>query len=117
MEGEIKDNIDTDIKNYTLDELLNVLEIDINKFDNYDEAIEIINEKTDNYIKFFKQSENEKLVAFFYNIKELLTGKKVVKDDTVYNETEAEKLLKFYTSKQEEKKKKRWFKFFKFYKS
>ena len=104
MEGEIKDNIDTDIKNYTLDELLNVLEIDINKFNNYDEAIEIINEKTDNYIKFFKQSENKKLVAFFYNIKELLTGKKVVKDDTVYNETEAEKLLKFYSLKEEKKK-------------
>jgi hypothetical protein len=70
-------NVDTNIDNYTVSELLTILDLD-------SPDREEINEKSDYYINKFTQEKNPKMVNFFRDIKETL----IDYADQLYNEND-----------------------------
>lgn len=88
--------IDTNINNYTLDDIINLLDIDINKAENYNELKDSINDKIDNYVKLFNSVENNDLVKFFDDVRTSLLGNINNSDNNI---TEAEKLLLVFNDK------------------
>uniref|UniRef100_A0AB39JCC5 Uncharacterized protein n=1 Tax=Florenciella sp. virus SA2 TaxID=3240092 RepID=A0AB39JCC5_9VIRU len=88
-----------DINSYKVDELLNLLDIKITDYDNYEDIIYDINKNANKNIEFFEKAKNKDLVEFFYDVKKTLSGNTQSVKDSEETETEAEKLLKFYVKK------------------
>uniref|UniRef100_A0A6C0L063 Uncharacterized protein n=1 Tax=viral metagenome TaxID=1070528 RepID=A0A6C0L063_9ZZZZ len=81
--------INTNISDYSFDDILNILEIQLDSFKTYEAFQKETNEKINNYIAIFENLENYKLVDFFNKIKKFLFG---TSEDN-RNITEAQKLL------------------------
>ena len=96
----IDSEINTNISDYSIDDLLSLLDIKLSDGDNYENIADDINNKTDQYIEVFKNIKNQKIVDFFEQVRQSLIGKKVGSD---YNITEAERLLEVYSAKDSNK--------------
>ena len=90
--------IDTNLKNYSLDDILKLLDIDLNEIENYEELKEDIQEKIKKYKILFEGADNKDLIEFFKQIEISLLGN--LKDGKD-NLTEAEKLLILFNDKME----------------
>lgn len=88
--------INTNVSDYTLDDILKMLEVDVTSISDYETGKLIISNKIDKYIDFFNKSKNYDLENFFEKIKKTLFGLNV---DSISNITEGEKLLKLYTER------------------
>jgi len=81
--------MNTNISDYSFDDIFNILEIKMDSYENYEEFKEQTNIKIDNYIAIFENLKNYKLVDFFKKIKNSLFGSIEDKKNT----TEAQKIL------------------------
>ena len=84
--------LNTNINDYTIDDIFNLLDIELANMDNYETLKDEVNEKIDNYVEMFSKLENETIVNFFENIRLTIIGKKAERK----NLTEAEQLLELY---------------------
>ena len=90
-------NINTNINDYTADDIFSLLEIKINDYDNYESFKEDTNVKINKYINFFENNNNYKLIDFFKEIRTSLFGNENTND----NMTEAQRLLEIYIERDE----------------
>jgi hypothetical protein len=65
MSGKISQKIDTNINNYTLVDLLTILEIDV-------PTVENVTESTERYIRKYESENNQTMVFFFTDIRDSL---------------------------------------------
>ena len=91
-------DIDTNIKNYSVDDILNLLDIDLKTIENYDDLKDKINEQVEKYTRLFNAAENNDLVEFFENVKISLLGNL---NNSEGNLTEAEQLVLIFNDKME----------------
>lgn len=87
--------INTKISDYSLDDILNMLEIHIDKYDDYELFRTETNEKINHYIEMFEKMKNYDIVDFFKKIQQSLFGDSIDKE----NITEAQRLLEIYTER------------------
>lgn len=85
----------TNVSDYTLDDILSMIEVNASEYENYDSLKEAMNAKIDKYVGFFDQLQNYKLSTFFKEVRVSLFGKQM----TNVNITEAQKLLEIYTDR------------------
>ena len=71
--------LNTNISDYTIDDIFNLLDIELANMDNYETLKDEVNEKIDNYVEMFSKLENETIVNFFENIRLTIIGKKAEK--------------------------------------
>lgn len=90
-------NINTNISDYTADDIFSLLEIKIDDHDNYESFKKSANETIDKYINFFENDNNYKLIEFFKEIRKSLFGN----ENANNNITEAQQLLEIYTENDE----------------
>lgn len=90
-------NINTNISDYTTDDIFKLLEVKIDDYEDYEIFKSDIEEKINKYIEIFEKYNNLKLVDFFKEIRTSLFGKSNDND----NITEAQKLLEIYTDRDE----------------
>ena len=83
------EHINTNLKDYTLNELFELIELNINTINVNDNINKIINDKIDDKIKLFDEINNEPMKIFFNNIRKSL----LPEEKTEKNETENEQLL------------------------
>ena len=86
--------LNTNVRDYTIDDIFNLLDIEISQDKEYETIIEELNEKINKNVDFFEKLKNEKMVDFFNDVRDSLLGKK--SDDTT-NKSEAESLLIQYS--------------------
>lgn len=87
--------INTNVSDYSLDDILNLLEIKLDEYEDYDNFQKDTNEKINTYIEIFEKSKNNDIVDFFKEIKKSLFGNY----DDRSNVTEAQKLLEIYNER------------------
>ena len=90
-------NINTNITDYTADDIFNLLEMKIDDHDDYESFMTDADAKIDKYVEIFEKHNNFKLVDFFKEIRVSLFGRKNATD----NMTEAQKLLEVYMERDE----------------
>ena len=88
--------INVDIDDYTLEDILNLLDIKITDDTHYEKLYEELRAKIDKNIEVFEKLNNKEIVEFFKNIKSSLLGNEVKN-----NITESEKLLKIFSNENE----------------
>ena len=66
------DEINTNLSDYTMDELFSLLDININKNSTYEDLVNTIKTNTEQYIKNFTQLNKPKIVTFFKNVQDKL---------------------------------------------
>jgi hypothetical protein len=96
----IFNEINTNLSDYTLDDILKLLEVDLNTIQDYETGKHEINNKIDTYIHFFNEHNNYDLESFFKKVKKSLFGLNI---DDPENITEGERLLKLYTERDKRK--------------
>ena len=84
----------TNIAEYTIDDIFKLLDIDLASLDDYEKLKDKVNEKVDQYVELFEKIENEDMVTFFENVRITILGEKIPQ-----NISEAEKLLLIYDDK------------------
>ena len=80
------DEINTNLSDYTIDELFSLLDITINTNSTYDELVKTIKTNTDKYITNFTRMNKPNIVTFFKNVQDKLLNsstEKSVKDPIV----------------------------------
>ena len=87
--------INTKISDYSLDDILNMLEIKLDNYEDYKTFREDTNKKINQYIDMFEQLKNNDIVDFFKEIQKSLFGDLSDRD----NITEAQKLLEIYNER------------------
>lgn len=90
MDNDDPIQLNTNIKEYNIDELFQLLNIDVELDSNYDNVRNQINESVDKNISIFKQIGNDNIVDFFEQVRVVLLGNETENTD---NETENQKLL------------------------
>jgi len=98
---EVEDNsmsINTNISDYSLDDLLTLLDINVSSNADYDNIVGDINSKIDSYVKLFESVKNKNLVNFFEKVR-----KSLINEKGNSNITEGERLLELYTEKDKDK--------------
>lgn len=101
---EVEDNsmsINTNISDYSLDDLLTLLDINVSSNADYDNIVGDINSKIDSYVKLFESVKNKNLVNFFEKVR-----KSLINEKGNSNITEGERLLELYTEKDKDKQNK-----------
>ena len=93
-ENTVTNNIDTNIKNYTVDDIFDLLNIEINENSDYESVKKDITDKISKHIEVFESLGNYEMVDFFKEIQSSLFGNKQF-DNTM---SEAEKLVILYTN-------------------
>ncbi len=86
MSGKISQKIDTNINNYTLVDLLTILEIDV-------PTVENVTESTERYIRKYESENNQTMVFFFKDMRDSLlvyVDQLKTKKDAEYAEARAE---------------------------
>mgnify|MGYP001372492420 CR=1 FL=1 len=86
----------TNIQDYSTDDIFEILDIKLDKIESYAELKEKINEKVDKAVGIFENLKNTDMVNFFQNIRSSLLGQY---NDNFDNLTEAEKLLLIFDDK------------------
>lgn len=98
---EIEDNsmsINTNISDYSLDDLLKLLDINVSSNADYDNIVGDINSKIDSYVNLFERVKKKNLVNFFEEVR-----KSLINEKGNSNITEGERLLELYTEKDKDK--------------
>lgn len=85
--------INTNIEDYNIEELFNLLSIKIDENTDYDELKERININSNTYIEHFESLNKKDLVDFFKNVKSILLDKNENEQDIDNNISENERLL------------------------
>lgn len=93
-ESNINNEIDTNIKNYSVEDIFDLLNINIQENSEYETVKDDINSKITAYNDFFEESKNYKMIEFFKEIRSSLFGN----IDIDKNTSEAEKLLILYSN-------------------
>lgn len=93
----IFNEINTNIKDYSLDDIFKLLEVKLEDYNNYNEFREDVSNKIKKYIEIFENLKNYNLVDFFEKILTSLFGD----EETNENITEAQRLLEIYTKRDE----------------
>ena len=84
-------SLNTNINDYSMEDIFNLLDITIDESSEYDTIIKEINEKINTYISFFEKVKNKNVVDFFNNIRISLLGE--IENNKNSNKSEAELLL------------------------
>lgn len=87
--------INTKVSDYSLDDILDMLEVKIDNYEDYDVFRKETNEKINAYIEIFQKLKNNDVVEFFKEIQKSLFGNFDDRD----NVTEAQKLLEIYNER------------------
>lgn len=90
-ESDFISKINTNIDDYNLDDLFSLLGIEITTDVDYEQVIEMVNERCNHQIEIFRSLKNNKLVEFFELIRQSILGKE--HEDSNTNLSEAEQLL------------------------
>lgn len=79
------DDINTNLSDYTIDELFSLLDINIDTNSTYDDLVKKIKMNTELYIKNFTQLNKPNIASFFRNVQDKLinTSTKDIKNDSV----------------------------------
>lgn len=93
---EIQNNINTNVSDYSVEDIFNLLDIEMDELEDYNDMKTKVNNKIEKYVDIFTQNDNQKMVDFFKEIQTSLLGD-VSNDEN--NLTEAEKLLLIYDDK------------------
>jgi hypothetical protein len=93
---EIQNNINTNVSDYSVEDIFNLLDIEMDELEDYDDMKAKVNSNIEKYIDIFAQNDNKKMVEFFKVIQTSLLGD-LSNDEN--NLTEAERLLLFYDDK------------------
>lgn len=80
----------TNIKDYSMDDIFSLLDIELGSIETYAVLKDLVNEKVDKYVGMFKNLGNDEVVTFFESIRTSLLG---ISKDEPQNLTEAERLL------------------------
>lgn len=83
--------INTNISDYSIEDIFNLLDINIEENSDYDVIVKEINEKINNYITFFDKTKNKEVVDFFNNVRISLLGE--IENNKNSNKSDAELLL------------------------
>ena len=86
--------LNTNVRDYTIDDIFNLLDIEISQDKEYETIIQEVNDKINKNINFFKKLRNDKMVDFFNDVRDSLLGKE---SDDMSNKSEAEALLIQYS--------------------
>ncbi len=84
---EFNSELNTNISEYSIEDIFNLLDINIEEDSDYEKIIEEINNKVNTYISFFEKANNKDVVEFFKNVRISLLG------ELQGNKSEAELLL------------------------
>lgn len=93
---EIQNNINTNVSDYSVEDIFNLLDIEMDELEDYDDMKTKVNSKIEKYVDIFVQNDNQKMVEFFKGIQTSLLGD-ISNDEN--NLTEAERLLLIYDDK------------------
>lgn len=93
----IFNDINTNIKDYSIDDIFKLLEIKLDDYNDYNVFKQDATTKINKYIEIFENLKNYKLVDFFNKILNSLFGNSEVTE----NITEAQRLLEIYTKRDE----------------
>jgi len=66
------DDINTNLSDYTIDELFSLLDINITRDSTYEDLVKTITDNTNKYIKNFTQLNKQKIATFFKNVQDKL---------------------------------------------
>lgn len=91
-------NINTNIDDYSLDDLLTLFDINLSSDAEYETVVQDINEKVNKYIDFFDKTKNKEIIKFLENARSTLIG---TQNKDMSNMTEGEKLLDLYSGKKD----------------
>jgi len=89
--------INTNISDYTVDDIFNLLEIKIDDYSDYESFKTDADIKINNYVEIFKKHNNLDLIDFFKELRISLFGEVLIND----NMTEAQRLLEIYINRDE----------------
>tara|TARA_Y100000389_G_scaffold199833_1_gene239005 strand:+ start:17 stop:1264 length:1248 start_codon:yes stop_codon:yes gene_type:complete len=86
-------NINTDLNQYTIEDIISLLNIDIDKLESYDEIKKSIDDNIEKYLNIFTESNNKDLIIFFKKLKvkfsndsnNITESEKLVLNDNTYN--------------------------------
>ena len=81
----------TNIKDYSIDDIFNLLDIQIENLDDQCDLTNNINEKIDKYVSVFTRLNNNTMVQFFQDIRNSLLNSDT--EDNTENITESQQLL------------------------
>ena len=81
----------TNIKDYSIDDIFNLLDIQIENLDDQCDLTNNINEKIDKYVSVFTRLNNNTMVQFFQDIRNSLLNNDA--EDNTENITESQQLL------------------------
>ena len=84
---EFSSELNTNIGEYSIEDIFNLLDINIEEDSDYEKVIQEINNKVNAYISFFEKANNKDVVEFFKNVRISLLG------ELQGNKSEAELLL------------------------
>ena len=84
---EFSSELNTNIGEYSIEDIFNLLDINIEEDSDYEKVIQEINDKVNTYISFFGKANNKDVVEFFKNVRISLLG------ELQGNKSEAELLL------------------------
>lgn len=87
-------NINTNISDYSLDDLLTLFDINLSSDDDYETIVQDINDRVNKYIEFFEKTKNRKIIDFLEDARSTLIG---IQNKDMSNKTEGEKLLDLYS--------------------
>jgi hypothetical protein len=90
MEENASIQLNTNIKDYNIDELFQLLNIDIEMDTEYEDVKRNINKAVDKNVKIFESIGNNHIVQFFEQVREVLLGSRV---ESTENMTENQRLL------------------------
>ena len=79
-------NINTDLSQYTIEDIISLLNIDIDELESYDEIKKSIDDNIEKYLNIFTENNNEDLIDFFEKLKEKFSNNS-------NNITESEQLI------------------------
>lgn len=80
--GDVNTLFSTSIQDYTMDELLSLLGIDLSTMDNYAELRDKINTEVEKNVELFTQLNNNNMVSFFEKVRTSLIGNESLQNNS-----------------------------------
>jgi len=90
--------INTNIKDYSIDDIFNLLDIQLENLDDDTDLSNTITEKVDKYVSVFTRLNNNAMVQFFQDVRSSLLSPEENEDEDEPNVTEAQQLVQMYNT-------------------
>ena len=90
--------INTNIKDYSIDDIFNLLDIQLENLDDDTDLSNTITEKVDKYVSVFTLLNNNAMVQFFQDVRSSLLSPEENEDEDEPNVTEAQQLVQMYNT-------------------